>query len=402
MKRGINLENVKENNRSTILRLLNNDGPMSRSDIAAKVGLTPASVTIICSEFLEEGIIRELGELEEGKRAGRKKILVELNREYKHVFCIGIESEETYLSITDLMENVIVNKIIPTDTEIEPKRFLKMIANHFKDLMWESGLSKDQILGVGVSIPGRVDSESGRSLHTYSIWDTTVEVSDVLQEELGIPVVIENNVKAYAQAELLFGNGREKGNMLLLKWGPGVGSSIIVDHSVFQGASGLAAEIGHMIGRGKQKLCKCGRRGCLQTEISTHAIIASIMEAYGDTEESHSEMPVFDQWIKAGNKATYKNASKWGSLEDAKMQRLIEEKISYLVEATINMVAVLDSSKIVVYGYLFDVPGFYERFKKAYLELDKSKDEAFFAKSEISSKQYHTEALSIVLDRLFY
>ena len=88
--RGINLENVKNNNRSAILQLLNNNGAMSRKDIAGRTGLTAASVTLICTELLDEGIIVERGEAVEEKRAGRKKILVDLNPSYKSILCIGI------------------------------------------------------------------------------------------------------------------------------------------------------------------------------------------------------------------------------------------------------------------------------------------------------------------------
>lgn len=71
---GINLENVKMSNRSAILKLLNDRGAMSRKDIALELGLTPASVTLICTELLASGILLEKGEIEEQKRAGRKKV----------------------------------------------------------------------------------------------------------------------------------------------------------------------------------------------------------------------------------------------------------------------------------------------------------------------------------------
>ena len=81
----MNLENVKFNNQSAVLRLLNDRGAMSRKDIAEEVGLTAASVTSICTELLEKNIITELGEVAEEKRAGRKKILVDLNSHYKNL-----------------------------------------------------------------------------------------------------------------------------------------------------------------------------------------------------------------------------------------------------------------------------------------------------------------------------
>ena len=87
---GINLENVKRNNRSAILKLLNDQGAMSRKDIAAALGLTPATVTVICSELIASQVLCELGEAQEDRRAGRKKILVGINYDRWRVLSVSI------------------------------------------------------------------------------------------------------------------------------------------------------------------------------------------------------------------------------------------------------------------------------------------------------------------------
>ena len=84
---GINLENVKRKNQSAVLRILNDRGTMSRKDIATVMGLTAASVTMICTELLDAGMIVELGEAEGEKKAGRKKILIDINYDFKTLGC---------------------------------------------------------------------------------------------------------------------------------------------------------------------------------------------------------------------------------------------------------------------------------------------------------------------------
>lgn len=102
---GINLENVRVRNKSAILSLLNSQDAMSRKDIAKVVGLTPAAVTLLCTEMMEEGMILEKGELQEEKRAGRKKVLVDINDAYKCespaalFFCAVKERIRTRLSV---------------------------------------------------------------------------------------------------------------------------------------------------------------------------------------------------------------------------------------------------------------------------------------------------------------
>ncbi len=132
---GINLENVKRKNQSAVLRILNDRGAMSRKDIATVMGLTAASVTMICTELLEAGMIVELGEAEGEKKAGRKKILIDINRGYKKIVCIGIEADETYLSVTDLGGTVLAEANMPTDRDADPDKFLKQAAGECRKMM---------------------------------------------------------------------------------------------------------------------------------------------------------------------------------------------------------------------------------------------------------------------------
>ncbi len=396
---GINLENVKLSNRSSILRLLNNNGAMSRKDIAEAVGLTAASVTLICTELLEEGVIVELGEAEEQKRAGRKKILVDINHDYRSALCIAIESDETYISVTDLKGKVFCNFSMPTDKSMEPEVFLKSIADQCRKLLWENDILKDRIIGVAVTIPGRVDSEKGTSLNTYNIWTREVPVRDILAKELGFTVLVENNLKAYAQSEILFGRGREEENIFLLKWGPGVGSAIIINHQIYQGSSGGAAEIGHMTSGKDGKLCNCGCRGCLETQVSTHAIIADVMSAYENDKKS---MPILNDWLLSGGKMTYRNTAEWGSLEDDSLKKIWQEKLDIIAHNVRNVMSIMDPDRVIVIGYMFDIPGVFDTFKEIYKEYDSSVASDFFVKSELSERFYHTEGLAVVLQELFF
>jgi len=393
--KGINLGNVKISNRSSILRLLNNNGAMSRKDIAEAVGLTAASVTLICTELLEEGVIIELGEAEEEKRAGRKKILVDVNHAYKNVITVAIEADDTYISVTDLGGQVKCSYQVTTNKEMAPNEYLKFICDECKRMLWENDIHKDTVLGVGVTVPGKVDRDKGVSLNTYNIWTTPVEVAQIMGKEMGFPIILENNLKAYAQSEIYFGKGKDEGNLFLLKWGPGVGSAIIVDQHIYQGANGMAAEIGHMTEGNDGRLCNCGRKGCLETYISTHAII-------NDIQESEKSMPVLDEWIKAGNVMKYNNTAEWASLNDEAMQEIIKAKVYRLAHNVRNAISLIDPDRVVLLGYMFDVPGLYDSFIECYKDFDSAIAEDFFVKSQISVGQNHTEGLALVLEELFF
>ena len=391
---GINLGNVKLSNRSSILRLLNNHGAMSRKDISEAVGLTAASVTLITTELLEEGVIIELGEAEEEKRAGRKKILVDINHAYKNVLCIAIEADETYITVTDLGGNVKCAFSKATNKSISAEEFLVNISSECKRILWENNILKDAILGVAVTVPGKVNRTQGISLNTYNIWTDEVKIADILSKELGFKVIVENNLKAYAQSEIYFGRGKEENDLFLLKWGPGVGSAIIVDQQIYQGANGMAAEIGHM-SAGGDRLCNCGRRGCLETYISTHAIINDIM-AIKDT------MPALEQWLSDGNEITTQNVKDWLVIDDLNLKSLINKKVEILARSTRNAISMIDPARVVLTGYIFDIPGMYESFLEAYKSYDDKVEPDFFMKSELSEGINHTEGLAVILEELFF
>ena len=153
----------KSQNRSSILKLLNDHGPMSRKDISARLGLTPASVTTLCAELLAQNILVELGEVQQGNRAGRRKILLGINYTYRYVLSISIEMPSTCITLCDLRGEHCSTRRIPTDIAAPPELFLKQVANVGKALLWENSIGREQLLGAGVSVPGPVDREKGVS-----------------------------------------------------------------------------------------------------------------------------------------------------------------------------------------------------------------------------------------------
>lgn len=372
----MNLENVKFNNQSAVLRLLSDRGAMSRKDIAEEVGLTAASVTSICTELLDKEIITELGEVTEEKRAGRKKILVDLNSKYKNVLCIAIETDETYISVTDMKGNIIASQKMKTDWETEPEAFLERVANEAGRILWDHNISKDKLLGTGVTLPGKVDSENGLSLGAYTIWKKVLPVGEIIEKLLGTKVYVENNLKAAALYEILFGRGRDEKNLFLLKWGPGVGSAMIFDGKVYNGANNMAGEIGHTTLGKDGRLCKCGRKGCLELYVSTHAILDDIKLALGDEKAYKEDI---------------------NRLADENVRSLMDDKMDRLAQSLRNAVSLINPNRVVILGDIFDIPNMPKRFKEIYKAYDDSVDEDFIVKSASETKG-HVEPISMVLN----
>ena len=368
---GINLENVKANNRSAILKLLNERGAMSRKDLAHELGLTPATVTLICTELIGAGILYEQGEMVEDKRAGRKKILLGIDYTCRYVLSISIEALDTCITVSDMKGQHRTERHLKTDTETEPENFLQTIANESKVLMWEAGISREKILGVGVSIPGPVDREAGVSQKAYQIWDRPVHVTACLEQQLEFPVIVENNVKAFAEAELIYGMGRKRENLLFLKWGPGVGSAIVIDSAIYESHIAKEGEIGHIRVEKNGKRCRCGRRGCLETKASIHAIAEQVAAAC-----TAQSMPKLYQMVEGDlTQIRARTIEQWIQADDPGMWKVIEDVIEQVANTVCSAVTLIAPDGVIVYGSVFRLPQIWERFLALCAQYDPAYDE---------------------------
>lgn len=403
---GINLENVKIKNRSSILKTLNNLGPMSRKDIAHEVGLTPAAVTLLTTEMIEENILAEKGELQEERRAGRKKILVDIDYQSQWVIAVSIEMKNTYIHICDLKAKIL-NKIkIPTQNELPAKQFLRIIADESLALL--AGMSHTQkILGMGICIPGIVSRRKGISIKAYGIWKSEVPVKELMEPWMRCPVILENNVKAFAEGELLYGAGKKDSNLLFLKWGPGVGSAIVIQNQLYEGKDNRAAEIGHYIIEPDGKPCRCGRKGCLETRVSISAMTDKVKEQF-----IIADTPVLHEWTGDDqNEITEEKFTQWlmnsnneypAALSDAPVQALLNQNIDRLARAVVNVITFMAPDYTILFGSMFENAYVEETFLKYCMSYDESYNRGSIGKSKLSSKIYHIGAVALVTKELMF
>ena len=320
---------VKKQNRASIFNCINQCGPVSRKDIAQITGLTPAAVTLICNELIQQGLLQELGTDTVSTGAGRKKILLNINYDRYHIITVNINSSSTFLSISNMRGESLEQIVVPTDRDAEPEAFLVYVAGLCREMKGHFPELAKKLAGVSVAVPGVVDRENGLSVHAYGIWYRQVAVCDILKSELGLPVYIENNVNAFAMAELLYGYGRDYNNLLIIKWGPGVGSTIIIDSQLYEGRHGKTAELGHFIVDRDGELCSCGRRGCLETKVSYRAL--SRVVPFMENEFGHA----------------YHKAEEEGE------SGVFDESIDLFARTIVNSMTILAPNRVVLYGSLF-------------------------------------------------
>ncbi len=406
-KPGITLENVKYNNKSGILKILQKNGSMSRKDIAVRMGLTPAAVTMLCNEMIEETVIVEKGELQEEKRAGRRKVLVDINYNYKYIVSVSIEAVDTWITVTNIKGTKLAGTKVTTETTENPEVFLGNLTREIKILLWEQGIQITDLLGVGICIPGIVNRREGVSIHAYGIWNQKVEVAKIMSQYIQCPVIVENNVKAFAKGEMLYGVGKYGDNLLFIKWGPGVGSAIVIGNKLYEGYQHNAAEIGHYIVEPNGIKCRCGRCGCLETRVSVSALAERIKSEY-----SKENTPKLYELTHADKeKVTCELITKWAESDEEDnylmhMDQIVADIMSGAVErmarVAVNVMTILAPDHTIVFGPMLNNGQIYKLFMEFCKKYDEHYTDEYIHRSKLSKKISYIGGTALIARTCFF
>lgn len=258
--------------RSNILELIRTAELISRTDLARATGLSQASITGITANLIQEGLIEE--KQSGAYEGGRRPTLLAIRPDGVHVIGINIAIHEIRVVIVNFQAELQSSHTTPLENKYySPKEIVSIIAQAIQACIWETNFSKDQISGVGVGIPGPVDSGTGiiRFLPNYG-WEN-VPFQEMLQEKINHPVFIDNSSNNLAIGEYWYGNGRGVDNFLVITLENGVGAGLMLNGQLVRGHWGIASEFGHVCAVEGGHLCRCGRRGCIESYVGNNAII---------------------------------------------------------------------------------------------------------------------------------
>ena len=172
--------------------------------------------------------------------------------------------------ITDLQNNIIKEVEDSTFELSDRTQCLDKICDNIEHFINTCGIDKSHILGIGVCIVGRVNTQQGRSYKYFTSVESSL--SEIIEQRVGIRVLVENDTRSRCYAEYTCGKSKDESNVLYLHLGLGVAIGIVVNGKLFYGKNGFAGEFGHIPFFDNEKICFCGKKGCLETEVSGIAI----------------------------------------------------------------------------------------------------------------------------------
>lgn len=243
--RALGRERIRSLNQSAVISAIHRHGRISRTDLAAELRLSPAAITALTAPFLEEGLVVE-AEVGTSPSVGRKPILLGINYDHAHVFGVKVMNHAVVAALTNLNAEVVAlhEQALPDTRERTVVESVVAATAALRKLAEGAAVRP---LGLGVSVPGVVDHLAGTIRHSQLFGWEQVPLAELLGAELGLSVLVENDVNALAAAHAWFGHGRDHEAFLVLTLGRGVGLGIVVNGSVYRGPRGGAGEFGHTV-----------------------------------------------------------------------------------------------------------------------------------------------------------
>jgi predicted NBD/HSP70 family sugar kinase len=268
-------EDARRANRSLLLRTLHGDGPMSRADLAKVAGLTRATVSAVVRDLLDDGVVEELG-LSTAGGVGKPATLVDVAADGRHTLCVDLSEPARFVgALVNLAGKVVIRRTYDRQGK-SGKAAVTLLRRICRELVADA---ERPLLGVGVTSPGVVDAAGVIATAAHLGW-SDLPLGATLGQELGLPVVVINDANAAALAELTYGEAA--GNLICVRVDEGVGAGLVLDGRLFTGSSYAAGEIGHVVVVPDGAVCACGKRGCLETEVSAPLLAARMEAAAGD------------------------------------------------------------------------------------------------------------------------
>jgi predicted NBD/HSP70 family sugar kinase len=267
---------IGQRTRADIFACVLTAGPLSRVQIAERLGLSQSTVTKTVNPLVETGYLREEGVTSGG--IGRPRRLLRVQQDRHALIGVKIAPHKVTAVLTDMGAEVLARTELPLDGHT-PEQALRAAADAAAELLAADTGAADRVLAIGVGVSGHVDPVTGVCRYSALLDWRDVDVVGPLSAMTELPVVVSNDVKTLVVAEQWFGQGRDTDTFAVVTVGSGVGCGLLLGGRLHLGRSGLAGEFGHQPLDPAGPLCSCGSAGCLEALASHGAVLATLREA---------------------------------------------------------------------------------------------------------------------------
>ena len=242
---------------------------LSCADLCEKMDKSLPLITKLIGELMDEGKVMETGLAP--STGGRRPLMYSLKPDIQYIVAVSMDQLITRIALMD-MENNYVGKVEKIDLPLAKNpQSLYILTDAIAAFLKNTPIDIEKIAGIGIAMPGFIDVKKGMN---YSFLDSSGgSITKYISKAVGLPVFIDNDSSLIALAELRFGAAANEKNVMVINMGWGVGLGLILDGELYRGDNGFAGEFSHIPVFTNNKLCSCGKKGCLETETSLLVLV---------------------------------------------------------------------------------------------------------------------------------
>ena len=259
---------TKQHNRDLVLKTIFENESISRAEIARVTQLTRTTVSDLVATLIAEGLVREVGL--GASIGGKLPILLSLVADSRYLIGLNLGQNKFIGAVLNLRGEI--KETAEVDVRDSDGKNALQLVYRILDQLVKKKLKP--IVGIGVGTPGLINTREGIVLNAVNLEWHDLPLGKLLQARYKVPVTILNDSQATAIGEYVYDGGHQpESNLIVVNVRQGIGAGILINGQLFQGDGGGAGEIGHVVVQQNGVLCRCGKRGCLETVASSRAVV---------------------------------------------------------------------------------------------------------------------------------
>lgn len=266
---------IRRWNLRTIFKVIQEKGPISRVELTKTTGYSAGTVSNHVRTLIEKGFVIETNK--GVSSGGRKPVKLMINPDKAYILSIEIEVKQIKIVIFNLNMKVVLLSIIPIIAKDNYLDTLKQIFSEIDRMIGEKHLKLENLLGIGVAVPGLIDKAKGILEFAPNLGWRGVPITRIFKETYNLPIILNNEAKAAAIGERALVYPKVN-NMVFVSINEGIGCGIFLNGKLYRGASGNAGEFGHITIDTNGPLCHCGNRGCWEIFASENYIMNNYLK----------------------------------------------------------------------------------------------------------------------------
>ncbi len=335
---------LRQMNRLALLQLLRAEGPISKADLAKHSTISRPTVSKVVDDLHAAGLAEIVGTTTPSASGGKPATLYRFNSGAVRVGAVLLAVDGVSVAICDGEAHILHKRSLRFGADRSPETVTGTITSLLKEALHDLALHPEQLLGIGVGIPGLTDTSNGVVCFAPHLpgWQD-VPLERWLHDRFHVPVWLDNDCHLQALAERYRGQGTGCDALICVETGVGLAAAFLLNGQLYRGPGNTAGEVGHMTIQEDGPLCECGNRGCWESLASIAWLANTAQQVLGN--HHHSSIPRLDS-VEAQAEAIY-TAARNG---DALALELVSAQARHFGVGIANLINAFNPQRIILHG----------------------------------------------------